>query len=498
MRMWRGSKTVVRLPGRQRRLRIGHRGSILIALLVVSTLGVLGTPFITISLGESRLQWMANDRTQALAVAEAGVEQAIWEYNYNDNTFILNTACTNSQTPYSCCTGAQTGCWYNAAADSECTGSCRQRSYQLLAADGTTLLGTTTVFVKDIYNDTPAVRSDGQAQGSSVKTRVRVSLQRHRLSPFQQAAFATTSTDIGLNLDQSAFIDGYDSRIGAYGGGNVSADGDIQTNSTKSGTYPAVIVHTGATIQGGAHWAPGGAIDSFGGIITGPQTSRPPQSFATPTPPADPAGSCEELGSVFVDVGPPTIKTGTSYCATAIDINNGGVLDFPNLQMLYVRGELRINIGTLKVGQGTVRSLDLHLLTNAVLQGYKPGRVDIYTAYPFTVEDHSTVTGFMDQPKNVRVYAWNGGAFTLNTHSHINGMVYANGDVVNVSDDSGIYGALIGTTISMSGGGGDPPPVLHFDKALKDVSNSSLPGWLTGANPPASVTVTSWTREGGN
>ena len=91
-------------------------------------------------------------------------------------------------------------------------------------------------------------------------------------------------------------------------------------------------------------------------------------------------------------------------------------------------------------------------------------------------------------PDGVTIDTTNAGWFS--------GVIYAPDATVTVSDiNTVMYGAVIAKTFEMTNGGSSGHPLLHFDEAVKDVTD--LPSWMAGGGGGggSAVTVTSWTRE---
>ncbi len=443
------------------------RGSILIALLIVSTLGVLGTPFVTISLNESRLQWRANDRTQVLAVAEAGVERALWEFNYHNATFAQSSDCTAANVPDACCTAANTGptCWGPVTGASCPTGTCRHWDYSVASGSGT-ILGTATIVVKDMTSGTPSIESTATLAGSAASTKVVVQLQKSLGNEFTGALTAITNTP-GVHqiiLDDTktvsggfapSTVDSYDSTLGAYGGANAGKD----TGLSAVGGISISLSGAGTTVHGDAlGWNQGAPVVS-GITLTG--NPRPAGTRSVPdvplpspcTPPALPAGCSLSGGMLVVSVGSTCMLGSGTYCFP------GGI----TVQgRLATTGEARVHTpGWVFVGSA---------LTDL------PARIDPYQGKPQNFQVYSVLDGL---PQHTFYFS----------HSVVSGLFYqvrptTNGTFFSETD---FYGSLV------AGGNIDVhASTIHFDDSIRTLT--SLPAPLL-SGPVAKFVVSSWQRD---
>ncbi len=488
--------------------RCERRGNILLGLLLLSFGSLLGTQFLVMSTTESRLTSRTTGAVVALAAAEAGVQQALWEYNH--------AAAWTEFTGWGPPTPAL------AAGECPVGLACKKR----LLTMGT---ATATVIVQGWNQATPLIVSTGQSP-SGVRTRLQVAVQRASLPPvFDNAAFGVGQTQsIGVRVINDGTIDSYNATLGPYGGvipsdpiygtlnrtqNGVSATyrAPIRTNSAKliDSVNPwngaAIVVGNGSGggtvgVYGSAQYAPGGAVYNPQNRIYGaPIETIAPKSFLpVALPPRPNTATCPDLGTV--SVATDTTYPGSCNVASGITVGAGGNLRFPNLDTLYVDNTFAVtNGGVVNVGQGLVRAGTLQVTQNGSAFQGTTGQVDIYIDGPagmwqgMLVDANATVKGAGALPKNLRLYS-TGDVNVLNGASFY-GVTYAPaagggmwGSGVAGDPEPHFYGALIADFIDFQGW-----CHLHYDESLKTETASS-PRWMyLGASQPF-MTVTSWTR----
>lgn len=286
------------------------RGSLLLALLMTISFSALGSPFFTIGMTETRLQRRSAIEMAAHAVAEAGVELALWEYNAHAGAFALADG------------------WATVAADPvQCpVGRCVQRNYAVTTAPENTVLGTASILVKDVDALAPSVISvisTGTLAAMEGGTVVEVALQRGS-GPgrgFLHAAFAGGSYDngagtYGIYMHSFAFSDSYDSTLGAYSAFPPRTHGDVGANLTTNG----IVGIDGSTsiARGDAYVGPG-ADPNVGvvGPVTGTKRNLT-QTISLPPAVVPSATPCTMIDPIVLVNGSTQILPAGTYCTDSI------------------------------------------------------------------------------------------------------------------------------------------------------------------------------------
>jgi hypothetical protein len=369
-----------------------QRGIILVVvLLVIIVLGLLGSAFLTMSSTEDQISRNDQDVVQALYVAEAGVQSTLNQLN-------LDPAAASPQTG-TIGTGQFSATWADAAPPAN------QRRI-------------------DAYGYIPT-----QASPRAVK-RISVLINQSGGSLFGRGGFGKNLVDVS----GGSGTDSYDSALGAYGGANVGANGDIGSNGN------IVLSKSTTKINGDA--AAGGTFTLGGATVTGIVTTG---VAATSVPNID----CLPGFSPASDI--PS-GSGITYNAATGDLEVSKV----NLT-LTAAGPYKFHNLVIKGGGS------LTLATG--------GHVDIYVSQQLDGSGGSVLnpTG---NPTNLTVY----GCGTATSTDKLTGWnlsgtssgfmaIYAPNHYFEVSGTGHYYGAMVAKDFVLTGGS-----QLHYDEALGRVS----------------------------
>ncbi|MBN2830870.1 MAG: hypothetical protein JXL82_01135 [Candidatus Omnitrophica bacterium] len=277
--------------------------------------------------------------------------------------------------------------------------------------------------------------------GTTVPSQRTVAESYIRSALFNSAAFGKSR----VSLTGNAKTDSYNSTIGPYGGANRGSKGDVITNGDTIGT----ITLTGSsTINGNADTAPGGTV-SLGPAsrVTGSITHA----------------NADVPGQVSVPTGLSGLTSGTSinlsgsnnqslpggnYRMPSINISGNAQLTLSGDVNIYLTGTSALNI----TGSG-------RLVVSGNAKVYIDGSANISGA---------GVVNNTQLPKNFMLY----GTFTssniqVSGSGVFYGGIYAPDTAVSVTGNGGLYGAVVGDTITVTGSSS-----IHFDEAF-DVAGSA-------------------------
>lgn len=478
-------------------------------LLVTTTLLLLGAPMLTTPLQSNRLLGRISSNVNTLAMAETGVERALWEFNHN-----------------------------NAAFDPSIWSNCELAGYatcnmQTLSVDGHSVL--VTVYNEQLSDPTVVATSQDE---SGVGTRVTVQLEKPEASPFQHAALSTFISDQipGMTISGGSGVDSYNSNLGVYalelspwdsiyGSENHSRVGFPETYRASIGAYSstpydptagtfmteqgevttggaAILLHPYGTgifaglapqVFGSAFTAAGGAAYDASYIL-GSTGTIDIASLPEVELPADPSG-CTDLGDVVIN-GTSETHTESCYTANSITLDQGGSVAFPNATEIKVAGNLAVlNGSAFQTHSGVVRAQSIDIegeadINNDVDFEALGGKLDVYTS-SFIAGQDAIVKGVDSKPANLRVYIESGGSAGLAGGATVYGALYLQGSGVVMLGGVGpkgepaqLYGAVVAPFIYVSDGG-----QIHFDEALKDEA-IGWPVWLTQP-----MQIESWVKE---
>lgn len=243
----------------------------------------------------------------------------------------------------------------------------------------------------------------------------------------------------GISMS-GGYVDSYDSTHGTYNGThgtNVS----VGTNSIASG---AINLSGGAVDYGDAYVGQGGnpaiaMIMSGGSVIYGVKKALSMPKDMTPR--TDPGG-----GTPATVTNGTTLTSGT-YRVSSINLSGSGTATMNGNVILYMTGSINLS-GSSQI---------------VILPG---GSLTIYLNGSFNVSGGSIVNQTLD-PHKLMIY----GTSTCTTASYsgssaLYGAIYAPAARTTISGGSNVYGAVIGNSITLSGGSS-----VHYDESLGNVGN---------------------------
>lgn len=347
------------------------------------------------------MSWSANEYSwtarsfmslQALNLADAGAESAIWEIVYNNEQFTTWSG-TNPKTT---------------TLSSFKDGNNKTIGDISISADQTSAHHYTITSAGFVPNITKPVAN---------KT-VKVFVLPKAL--FNNAVFGNSSVSLtGITL-----VDSYDSSLGPYSSLNAGENGDIGTNDT-------LTMSGNASVKGDALVAPGGNVSGVESRITG-------ELFY--------AGNPTELDPVILPAyfsGVPitpdlkltkdttTIPAG-NYHYEEIALSSSAVLVISGNTNIYISEKISIT-GAAKIVAGS--NVKFYIMGDANFGG-------------------QGIINSSGLPSDLQIYGLGSGT-TINYSggNDFYGTIYAPECAVSTGGNSSIYGAIVGNTVTLSGTG---------------------------------------------
>jgi len=257
--------------------------ALMITYMIIAMLTSLSLAYLGNGVSEKVIADKLSKSTQALWLAESGVQRALWELNKN-----------------------------NCAGCSNCAGN---RCVSGTLASGGTYATTIAP---------TAIASTGSVNAANPITRT-VQVNIASSSAFSFSAFARNKV-ILLN---NAMTDSYNSAIGLYGGANIGQDGDVGTNSSAAND---VSLGNNATVKGDASTGAGGTVQlNSNSTVTGSITHANNVNIPSVTIPSD-LSSLPNLGVIN---GSQPIPAG-SYQYSSISMANNATLTINGSVNLYL------------------------------------------------------------------------------------------------------------------------------------------------------------------
>lgn len=403
---------------------MNKRGIVLIiCYMVIVILSILGAAFLVRSVSERNVASGYYSSTQALWVAEAGIQQALWELKYNSCADCSN--CSGNR----CISGTLTS-----AGDYDVT------------ITATTITSQGSVPSRNAAN--PVTRTVQATISSS--------------PPFNYAVFARNK----IILLNNAMTDSYNSSLGLYGGSNISANGNVGTNS---GAANDVSLGNNATVNGNASTGPGGTVQlSNNAEVTGSITHANNTTIPSVTIPSS-LSSLPNAGAINISNGGSQAIPSGSYNYSSISMANNATLTINGTVNLYL--------------SSTSSAISMGNNCNIVVSA--GAKLTVYVKGALSIANNSSLNNVSKIPANFQLYSSYSGSngVQISNNGNFYGSVYAPDTDVILANNTDSFGSFVGKTVDLSNNSD-----IHYDQALNQVTNPIFP-----------LTVGSWyERESNN
>lgn len=428
------------------------KGSALIAAATVSAvLAVTVGGFLSYLNHEYYINYRSFHWTQALHLAEAGVEEGFFEMNFRHEQGSAFLAGNGWQA-------------IGGGVDALLPLSAGDTGYSKTVSNFTNasgeVVGSYTVQVINPNGDNPYLLAKGTVAnapyGISVTRLVKAVLERG--SMFNFAMFSNKEIQLnGNNVTTDSYIsnDSNYSTNGAYDAAKKRARGDVGTNA---GVVDAINVGN-ADIYGIAAVGPGGSISIGPNGRVGPFGTGNGQladgyfrsDMAVDLPPA--ALPTDFNISTATNVGSitnTTTLTSGDYVASAINLSGTRKITFTGNVRLYLTG----NIATSGLAQIVVApnsSVKIYVGGSAISISGNGVLNNSVTPDKFQIFGFSTVT-----------------STSISGNGAFSGTLYAPQSALSISGNGVLYGAVVADSITMGGNA-----AFHYDEALKQTGPSS-------------------------
>jgi len=423
--------------------------TIVLSLLVAIVFVILSGGYFNLLVVEGSNTARTYRSNLALHLAESGVEEAIWEINYNSGAFLSTDGWSGTGT------------------------NPRIKTTSLTTALGENL-GSYTVTVTNPTSSTPLIKGVGQAlyqAATLVDDRtVEVTLLVSNSPTFDMAIFA----DETLVIDSNACTDSFDSSLGPYDGPNTNPspgrehtnynfNGDIGTNSTSTG---AVELDSNAHVYGDAFVGVDGDTDEVISVLSNSDisgTSSALSSVVYMPSIIGPTGLTDYGSITYNDDQNHTISSSGQYSNLMVDGNT----------TLTISGDVKIYVtGTFELNSNS----DLNIETGS--------SVDIYVDGSIFFDSNATVNNNTQDPSKLRLYGTNSmvdngdeAGIRLHSNTDIYAVVLAPNSTVDIDSNAELFGAVMADDIAINSNS-----CVHYDENLRKgggptITNASVVMW---------------------
>jgi hypothetical protein len=326
------------------------------------------------------------------------------------------------------------------------------------------------------------IASQGNVAGiRNAQVQVVMNIERSSTPLFTYAIFAQGTTCGAINLSAGSNVDSYNSSNGTYSATHVNSGGNIGSDGNTTIAGSTVVYGTVSTPKTGSSTsacssaspdALTGTLANTGGIVAVSAITYPTPPAPSPLPPStkqDVTSVCGTMTGCSVASGVYTLAPNKSY----------GDVIVPSGHIVHVSaGTYTINSITLSGGAQFIVDSG-PVIVNVAGQINASGQI---TSSTVNVVDFSggSIANSTGIPSNVQFVYGGSNPITLSGGSTSGAVVYAPNSNLTISGSGGVYGAMIGKTVTDSGGS-----AVHYDTAL---ANSLV---QTGAYYPTSF---SWSK----
>jgi len=422
-------------------LRREEKGVVLIITLIITlTILILIIPFLSKLSG----QYRATDRSfksyAALNLAEAGVEQALWELNDGN---ISNWEGTSDE---------------------------RTLTLSSIQAANGSIVGDVVITVSELNEDNPVILSTGKVpfrNSDTVDRTIRAVVEMDSEVLFGLALFASD----GINITGKSQVDAYDSREGDYKGQNKGLATAIATNATHFG---AITLEDKAELTGNAQIGHEGDPDDIL-VLDKAKINGNKQALHEPTliPPIEAPQGLPWRGEINKDSG-KKIEITESGEYSSITLDKGATLTISEDVVVYISGPFNLEKGSKFIIEDGVH-------------------VQLYLGHSFYMEKGSKFNKKFDKPTNLQIWGVEtfngdfiaeggeeegqeegdgnngngqegGGGFIMDSNNAFCGAVYLPEGNMEINGNMKYYGSIVAKTILI-----DANAKVHYDIALSAI-----------------------------
>jgi hypothetical protein len=255
-----------------------------------------------------------------------------------------------------------------------------------------------------------------------------------------------------IELKAKSNLDGYDSRVGSYGGANSSKEIQIGTNDSDPGDISiknGVIISDKSIVVVGPEAVddPAGVVDNksdWGGDIMASPTKMDFGPVSAPTP-------TTSMSNINIALGGIQTISGGSWSIESGLVDPNGILNISGDVTLYVEGDFRIKNGS------EIRILDT-----------PPSSLKIYMGGNFIADNGGEViNGTQDATKLMFYGLPTCEQIILKNSSDFYGAIYAPDTLLDIRNSGDIYGSFVGNEMILHNSVN-----FHYDYALTEADPS--------------------------
>lgn len=394
---------------------------LVVGIIIMAFLLLLALPFLYQLSAENRLTDKSFKSSVALALAEAGVERAVWEMNYGDisswsgdSTLRIMTI-SDFQTP-----------------------------------EGQ-VIGDIEIKVIDPEGECPVIESRGKVAYSGSVLMAKTTIVRLKEEPYPPWTHGIFG-DEDLDFSSAAEVDSYDSRNGPYGGSNVGSDGDVGTNGTQ---YGCIDLCSNAKIYGDAFSGPetdpeSVIITRVNSLISGEKQALEEEKLMPSVIPPD---DLLPYGNYLAVSGSTETIDQSGFFSSFVIESNSTVTITADI-ILLVTG-------------------DFSMLSNTRFEIANGASLTLYLAGTFNQASNSQFNNLTEDPTKLLILGTDSfnGTMVWNSNTDFWGAVYVPRAHVDFRSNIDFYGSIISRSFEFNSNAR-----IHYDMALADLRRDDMDG----------------------
>ncbi len=309
-------------------------------------------------------------------------------------------------------------------------------------------------FTLSVDNTTPGItllESEGVSQaGDWLEARAKAKYRIPKSLIFPYAVFTNTGT---LTVNNSAYIDSYDSSSAPWSSRGAIRHGHVGTN--RIGTNSVRLLSTSA-VYGNATVGVGGnpatnISVAVGALLTGTRSAL--LTAVNMTPMAMPTGGGTAVDLILSGTSTYTFTEG-SYRLNRLTVRNNAVLNISGNVNLYVQNSINItNYGRIDIQAG--------------------GSLTIYAALNMTVQLYAKVNETQNPGRLVILGTSTFNTLTVRDNAVMNAAIYAPAATATLRDYATFYGSVMVNQANII-----TSFALHYDEALGRSGGAAIGGGI--------------------
>ena len=400
-----------------------EKGFVFVTVAVLGSVLFAGAiSYLQMIVGDKYVMRGSENLLKATALAEAGIEEVYWEYNYGGADFTSGDGYTQSGSTYSKTVSSFTD-----------TAGTVRGNFAITITNATSTTPTVTV-----------VSTVTDNSGGSKSVTMKTMIQPRPI--FNQGILSQGA----IHLDSNAYTDSYNSTTGVYGGANIAQNGGVITNSSSSS---AVSLDSNAWIKGNATVGTGGGV-SPSSRVTGTVTGAAPTTL--PNNNTAYASTIASL-SLLPNSGTMTANTTLSGNAKYTSIN------LSSNRTLTITGNVALYLTSTSTAFAMASNCDIEINSGASLSIYTAGNVALNSNCEI-----NTVSGTNHTAQFSLIGLSTCTSVDFDSNVNLNGVINAPAATVHFDSNVDIYGAVIGNSVDL-----DSNASVHYDETLPTIGATS-------------------------